>query len=133
METCTLEDISYLTWSPLDQGLLSGKYLNMNRPDGSRMSSKFMATTDLKNMLAYRLEINDAVISAYLEVAKKHNLDICQMAIAFTIRREYMSCSIIGATNMDQLKNNIAAIDLHLSDEVLADIEKVRRKYPVPF
>ena len=55
------------------------------------------------------------------------------MAIAFTIRREYMSSSIIGATNMDQLKNNIAAIDLQLSNEVLTDIEKVRRKYPVPF
>jgi aryl-alcohol dehydrogenase-like predicted oxidoreductase len=44
-----------------------------------------------------------------------------------------MSSSIIGATNMTQLKNNISAVDLILSDEVLADIEKVRRKYPVPF
>ena len=44
-----------------------------------------------------------------------------------------MSCSIIGATTMDQLKNNISAIDLILTDEMLSDIEKVRRKYPVPF
>jgi aryl-alcohol dehydrogenase-like predicted oxidoreductase len=55
------------------------------------------------------------------------------MAIAFTIRESYMSSSIIGATSMDQLKNNIAAIDLKLSEEVLTDIEKIRRKYPVPF
>ena len=55
------------------------------------------------------------------------------MVIAFTIRKDYMSSSIIGATTLDQLKNNIGAIDLKLSKEVLADIEKVRREYPVPF
>lgn len=55
------------------------------------------------------------------------------MAIAFTVRKEYMSSSIIGATSMQQLKTNIDAINLELSAEVLADIEKVRRKYPIPF
>ena len=64
------------------------------------------------------------LVVEYLEVAKKHNLDVCQIAIAFTIKKAYMSSSIIGATTMEQLKTNIDAINLNLSDEVLADIEK---------
>ena len=72
-------------------------------------------------------------VKEYLKIAQKHNLDACQMAIAFTLRKSYMSASIIGATSLDQLKSNIAAIDVELSAEVLADIEKTRRQYPVPF
>ena len=45
----------------------------------------------------------------------------------------YMTSSIIGATSLEQLKTNIDAINIELSQEVLADIEEVRRKYPVPF
>ncbi|MDE5003004.1 aldo/keto reductase, partial [Francisella tularensis subsp. holarctica] len=47
--------------------------------------------------------------------------------------KEYMSFIIIGATSMEQLKTNTEAINLNLYDEVLSDIEKVRRKYPIPF
>ncbi|ASG68275.1 aldo/keto reductase [Francisella halioticida] len=133
METCALEEISYLTWSPLEQGIITGKYTNNKRPDQSRMSNKFFSNQSLKDMLDYRLDVKDEVINRYIDIAKKHNLDICQMAIAFTIRKSYMSSSIIGATTMQQLKTNIDAINFELSQEVLADIEKVRRKYPVPF
>ncbi|AIT08736.1 aldo/keto reductase [Candidatus Francisella endociliophora] len=133
METCALEDISYLAWSPLNMGVISGKYIKNQRPIESRMSNKFLSNQNLKDMLAYRLAVKDEVTLEYLRIAQKHNLDICQMALAFTIRKPYMSSSIIGATSIKQLKTNIDAINLELSDEVLADIEKVRRKYPVPF
>ncbi|WP_150467384.1 aldo/keto reductase [Francisella sp. SYW-9] len=129
METCALENVSYLSWSPLHAGILSGKYLNGNAPEGSRMSSP-----ERRSRYAAKLNpIVDAAVEQYIAVAKKHNLDVCQMALAFTIRKPYMSCSIIGATNLHQLKSNINAINLDLSEEVLADIEKVRRKYPVPY
>lgn len=55
------------------------------------------------------------------------------MAIAFTLRREYLSCSIIGASSLDQLKSNIDAVNLELSPEVLNAIEEVYKKYPEPF
>ena len=55
------------------------------------------------------------------------------MAIAFTLAMPFVTSSIIGATNMDQLKSNIAAKDLKLSKDVLADIDAVRREYPMPF
>ncbi|WP_192484962.1 MULTISPECIES: aldo/keto reductase [Cysteiniphilum] len=132
METCALEDVSYLSWSPLEMGVLSGKYLNGNRPDGSRFSDKIMG--DQAERFMTRLSsMNDLAVQEYIDIAHKYNIDVCQMAIAFTLRKNYMSCSIIGATTMDQLKNNISAIDLMLTDEMLSDIEKVRRKYPVPF
>ncbi|QIV94566.1 aldo/keto reductase [Allofrancisella frigidaquae] len=131
MESCALEDISYLAWSPLEQGIITGKYLNGARPKGTRMSPEILDGQE--DRYKFRLITNDEAVAAYIDIAKKHNLDICQMAIAFTIRKPYMSCSIIGATSMEQLKNNIDAINLNLSTEVLVDIEKVRRKYPVPF
>ncbi|MEY8702039.1 aldo/keto reductase, partial [Francisella philomiragia] len=134
METCALEEISYLAWSPLQMGILSGKYLDGNIPAGSRMSDEVMGSPEQKARFATRQNATvDLAVKEYLEIAKKHNLDVCQMAIAFTIRKEYMSSSIIGATTMQQLKTNIDAINLELSAEVLADIEKVRRKYPIPF
>ena len=134
METCALEEVSYLPWSPLQMGILSGKYLNGNVPKGSRMSDEVMETPEQKARFQTRLSpmVNEAV-AEYLKVAKKHNLDVCQMAIAFTIRKNYMDSSIIGATNMQQLKSNIDAVNLVLSEEVLRDIEIVRKKYPVPF
>ena len=55
------------------------------------------------------------------------------MAIAFTIREPWMTSTIIGATSMEQLKSNIAAVDLELSEECLKDIHKVYQDYPVPF
>ncbi|MFC4891736.1 aldo/keto reductase [Pseudofrancisella aestuarii] len=131
METCGLEEVTYLTWSPLEQGILTGKYLNGARPRGTRMSPEILAGQEDRYM--FRLVTKDAAVKAYMDVAKKHNLDMCQMAIAFTIRRAYMPVTIIGATSMEQLKNNIDAINLTLSEEVLNDIEKVRREYPVPF
>jgi aryl-alcohol dehydrogenase-like predicted oxidoreductase len=55
------------------------------------------------------------------------------MAIAFVNSKPFTTSTLIGATTMAQLKNNIAAIDLKLSDDVFADIEKIRRINPVPY
>jgi len=132
METCALEDVSYLTWSPLQMGIISGKYLDGKNPKGARFTDDVLGEQADRFMTRLTPDVHLAV-REYLKVAQKHNIDVCQMAIAFTIRENYMSSSIIGATNIDQLKNNIAAINLKLSEEILADIESVRRKYPVPF
>ncbi len=132
METSSLEDLSYLTWSPLNMGVLSGQYLGGSRPDGTRLSQEVLDGQEDRFTTRTSSTVDKAV-AEYMRVANQHGLDICHMAIAFTIRREYMISSIIGATNMDQLNSNIAAIDLDLSDKILADIEKIRKKYPVPF
>jgi aryl-alcohol dehydrogenase-like predicted oxidoreductase len=69
----------------------------------------------------------------YIKPAKKHDLDVNQMAIAFVNSQPFVTSTLIGATNMTQLKTNIDAIDLHLSDEIKTEIETIRRDYPAPF
>jgi aryl-alcohol dehydrogenase-like predicted oxidoreductase len=120
------EDVGLLAWSPLCRGILSGKYLDGARPPGARLS------------IDTRQEHRDspqttAAVRSYIDVAKKHGLDVCQMAIAFVNSKPFTTSTLIGATTMAQLKNNIAAIDLKLSDDVFADIEKIRRINPVPY
>ena len=65
-------------------------------------------------------------------LAKKHGLDPAQMAIRFAVSRPFVTSAIIGATTMEQLKTDIDAADLKLSDDVLEDIEQIHLDYPNP-
>ncbi len=126
MEISVREKVGLLAWSPLAAGMLTGKYAKGARPAGSRWT------------LSNRFNQRDtpqahAAVERYLAVANKHNLDAAQLAIAFVLSRPFVTSAIIGATNMQQLKTNIAAHDLVLSKEVLADIAEVRRDFPIPF
>lgn len=125
-EVAMHEDCGLLAWSPLCRGILSGKYLDGARPPGARLS--------LETRQEHRdgPKTNDAVKS-YIGVAKKHGLDVCQMALAFVNQKPFVTSTLIGATTMEQLKTNIDSIRLKLSNDVLADIESVRRLNPVPY
>ncbi len=119
------EDVGLLAYSPLTTGAISGKYLNGQIPQGTRRSLP-QRNTHRANPIA------DMAIAAYLNVAKKHHLDVCQMALAFVLNKPFVSSAIIGATKLGQLESNIAAIDLRLSSETIKDIEAVRRQFPIP-
>ena len=125
-EISIAEDCGLLAWSPLATGMISGKYLDGARPEGSRW------TLEHRGLARDTKQANDAV-RAYIAVAEKHGLDVCQMALAFINRQPFVTANIIGATNMEQLKSNIASIDLDLSQDVLNDIETVFKDYPVPY
>ena len=125
-EIALQEDCGLLAWSPLTRGMISGKYLNRAVPAGSRLS------LDMRR--EHRLSPQtDAAIEAYIKLAKEHQLDVCQMALAFVNQQAFVSSTLIGATNMQQLKSNIDAINLDLSDEVLSAINALRRRHPMPF
>ncbi|MEM6812519.1 MAG: aldo/keto reductase [Pseudomonadota bacterium] len=128
-ETCVLEDVSYLPWSPLATGMLSGKYANGARPEGSRWTYEMKDGRELSR----DTEQCNKAVAGYHEVAKKHGLDPCQMALKFVDKQSFVTSTIIGATSMEQLKTDIDAFDIELSDEVMADIDKVYRQYPIPF
>ena len=125
-EISMAEDIGLLAWSPLTRGMLSGKYLDGKRPEGARLT--ITPSPERRDTP----QCNEA-IRAYMQVATDHGLDICQMALAFVNTKPFVTANIIGATSMAQLKTNIDAIDVVLSDAVLKDIESVRRDYPVPY
>ncbi len=125
-EVCVREDVAYLPWSPLAGGMLAGKYANGARPAGARW------TVDPRKPHRDTPAAHTAV-AAYIGIAKKHGLDVCQMALAFCRQQNFVTSTIIGATTMDQLKTNIAAGQLTLNKDVLADINTVYRQYPVTF
>ena len=125
-ETALAEDCGLLAWSPLARGILSGKYIDGARPKRTRVA--------LDERPEQRLtEQCNAAVKAYVGVAEKHGLDPCQMALAFVNAKPFVTSNLIGATTMEQLKTNIASIDVELSTDVLSDIEAVRRDYPVPY
>ena len=125
-ETVHNEDIGLLAYSPLAAGILSGKYAPDVTPAGSRRS--------LNETLNGRLNENLwPALDAYRDIAKRHELDLCQMAIAWTLTRPFMASSIIGATSIEQLETILGAADLVLSDEVMTDIQAAFRKHPLPY
>ena len=124
-EVAHQEDIGLFAYSVLATGLLTGKYQNGQVPKGSRRSIQ----PDLSERVSPRVE---APLARYLDIARRHGLDPSQMAIAFCLSRPFMMSVILGATSEAQLKTNLEASTVRLSDEVLAEIDAVYRDHPVP-
>ena len=120
------EDCGLLAWSPLCRGMLSGKYLNGARPEGARIT--------IETRPEHRIHPQtDAAVQAYVDLANDYELDVCQMALAFVNNQPFVCSTLIGATNMGQLKNNIASINLELPADVYEKIKTIRRDFPMPF
>jgi aryl-alcohol dehydrogenase-like predicted oxidoreductase len=119
------ENIACLPYSPLAWGVLTGKYLNGKKPKGARITeyARMKRFTNVESYLA---------AEKYAEVAKKHGISFAQMSLAFVNDQSFVTSNIIGATTMKQLKENIESINVHLSDEVLLDIEEVNKQHPNP-
>lgn len=120
------ENIGLLAWSPLASGLLTGKYSDGEIPEESRWSFR---EGDIHRDTPQAHE----AVGAYRWIAKKHDLDPVQMALAFVTFRPFTTSTIIGATDLSQLKTNIESIKVDLSEEVLREIARVRKKYPLPY
>ncbi len=130
-EVCMREDVAYLPWSPLATGMLSGKYANNEMPKGTRWDTEDKIGGQ-RGMFRNNPQAH-AAVKAYIAVAGKHGLDMCQMALKFIDKQNFVTSTIIGATSMEQLKSNIDAFDIELSDEVMADIDTVYRQYPIAY
>ena len=124
-EIACREKTGLLAYSPLAFGTLSGKYLDGMRPEGCRL-------TLFEHYTRYSAPAAGKATAAYLEVAEKHGLDPSQMALAFIRQQPFVSATIIGATTMQQLSDNIASCEVNLPDECIADIEAVFQRYPNP-
>ena len=118
--------VGLLAYSPLGFGVLSGKYVNSQRPEGTRLTRWGQYFTRYTNEHAQK------TTQQYVELAQKHGLDPAQMALAYVNSRPFLTANIIGATSMDQLRSNIASADLVLSDEVLKGIEAIHDAHPNP-
>ncbi|MEL7099975.1 MAG: aldo/keto reductase [Pseudomonadota bacterium] len=120
------EDVGLLAFSPLATGLLTGKYQDGEVPAGSRMSLS-PGMGGRKTRRAFE------AVDAYLEVAGWHDLDPAQMALAWCLRRPFMTSVIFGATTMAQLELALAAATLDLPESVMQELDTVHHNHPMPF
>ena len=123
-EICKRENVGLLAYSPLGFGVLSGKYRNGKMPENSRLKL-------FSNLARFRM-ISVKATDLYHDVAMKYDISLTQMSLAFVNDRPFVTSNIIGATSMDQLKENINSINLKLSKEIIAEINSVNEKIPNP-
>jgi len=124
-EMAEREQVGLLAYSPLGFGMLSGKYENGARPKGARLSL-FDRFDRYSNLQA------EQACDAYVKLARAHGLSPAQMALAYVNSRSFVSSNIIGATTLQQLKENIASIEVSLSETVCAKIEAIQQRIPNP-
>ena len=123
-EICMRENVRLLAYSPLAFGVLTGKYLKGIQPD-YRMAQfpQFTRYTGENATKATRL---------YKELAEANGLTLVQMAEAFVHQQSFVMATIIGATSMEQLKENIDAFEVVLSPELVGAINRIQELHPNP-
>ncbi|KAL3758610.1 hypothetical protein ACHAWU_008364 [Discostella pseudostelligera] len=126
-EACYHHQVGLLPYSPLAGGSLTNKYADKdNVPENARykMFPGFMDR--------YYGSENEAAVKAYSNIATAKGMSPAQLALSWCYHREHVASTIIGATSITQLKENIEAYDIRLEDETLADINRVYKKYTDP-
>ncbi|MEH2291761.1 NADP(H)-dependent aldo-keto reductase [Nostoc sp.] len=124
-EAVYYENIPLLAYSPLGFGFLTGKYLN-SKAEKARV-------TLFENFGQRYLKPNvSKAVAAYVEIAKRHQLSPAQLALAFVQSRWFVASTIIGATTLEQLKENLESINVVLNKNILAELDAVHTQFPNP-
>ncbi|WP_411991006.1 aldo/keto reductase [Agarivorans sp. DSG3-1] len=127
IENCVQENIAYLPWSPLASGMLSGKYADGARPAGSRW------TLMQRNGIFRNTELAHKAVADYAKIAAEYDYTPAQLALAWCDQVNGVTSTIIGATSVAQLKEDIDAFSQPLSERALSDIADVFKRYPAPY
>lgn len=126
MEISLRENVGLLAWSPLAAGLLTGKYAQGARPKNTRWANQ-------KKFNQRDTPQAHAAVDRYIKIAREHNMSPAQLSLAFVLSRPFVTSAIIGATSMEQLRENIGSIDKVLSQSAAHEIAAVWRDFPMPF
>ena len=124
-EVSVREKCGLLAYSPLGFGVLSVKYLNNQWPEKARL-------TLVKEFNRYLNPTAIKCTEEYVNIAKENNLSPAQMSLAYINAKPFVTSNIIGATTLDQLKENINSIDIKLDEKVIEKIEEIHKKNPNP-
>lgn len=122
LPTAARHGMGVVVFSPLAQGLLTGKY-NAGIPEGSRAASSRWLERDLT-------EANLEKIRRLSALAEHLGLTVAQLALAWILRRPEISSAITGATKPQHVVSNVAAADMQLSEDVLVEIEGILDNAP---
>ena len=120
------ESMSLLAYSPLAAGLLSGKYRGGIEPPNARFTLFDSAG------LRFRKPIVHEAVEAYAALAAKRGLTLVQLALGYVRSRWFVGASIVGATTLAQLAEDIAAAQTELDAGTLAEIAAIQVRYPSP-
>lgn len=85
-----------------------------------------------RNFVRYTNDNCTKATRLYKDLAEANGLTLVQMAMAYVHQQQFVTSTIIGATTMEQLKENIDAFDVKLSAEIVAEIEKIQELIPNP-
>lgn len=124
-EIAQYEGVGLLAYSPLAFGYLTGKFRHGARPANARV-------TLFSRFSRYSNPQSEWATEQYAQLAEKHGLSLTQLALAFIKQQFFVSSTIIGATNLEQLKENIDAFEIDLSPEILQEIEAIHIQQPNP-
>lgn len=119
------EKVSLLAYSPLGFGLLSGKYID--NPEASGRVNEFKGFGG-----RYSKPNTAAAVAAYAALARENGLTSAQLALAFVYNHWCVGSTIIGATSMEQLNENLDAARVPIPPEVLQAIERIHLRFPNP-
>lgn len=119
------ENVGLLAYSPLAFGMLTGKYQQGARPANARL-------TLYDRFQRYLNPQAQQASDAYAALAREHNLSPATMAQAFVNSRPFVTSNLVGATNLEQLQENINSVHTTLSPELLAELEVLHQQIPNP-
>lgn len=124
-EMCHRERVGLLAYSPLGFGHLSGKYLGVP-PAGARLTrfpafGKRYATPGVR-----------PAVEAYADLAQRHGMRPATLALAFVYSQRFVTSTVIGATSLEQLEENLAAREVLLHPDVLAEIDEIHARHTNP-
>ena len=119
------ENMGLLAYSPLAFGVLSGKYIEGTAAKNARLNL-------FPRFARYSSEQATEATKAYLKLAKELGLSLTTLALAFVSERPFVTSNIIGATTLEQLKENIDSIHTKLDEDTLKEINTIHSKIPNP-
>ncbi len=121
---CQKEGIGQIVWSPIAQGILTGKYLpGAAPPAGSRATDEKSGARFIGSLVS-----NDELlgrVQQLVPLAAEAGLSMAQLAVAWTLQNENVSAAIVGATRPEQIRENVQASGVRLEPALLASIDQI--------
>ncbi|WP_072680618.1 aldo/keto reductase [Arcobacter sp. LA11] len=131
---CRRENISLLPYSPIGGGVLSGKYNSGLYPEGSRFGLYMENSSARVRAMADRF-VNDKTIGAttrYIKLAEEYGISPVTLAVAYSKHFDFVASTIIGARQLSQLDESLAALNFELDDELIKNIEEIQKDILYP-
>lgn len=119
------ESVGLLAYSPLAFGVLSGKYLDGQKPEGARL-------TMYDRFTRYTHERAESATLAYKALAEKLGLSLTQLSLAFVNQQPFVTSNIIGATSIQQLEENLDSIDVELDSDTMKALDQLHQTHTIP-